>query len=250
MKRIIKSFLVCLMLGAFSCGNAIAVPSWLVPAALRFMSNPDDFFFNLHLDNVDYSPARETSNGGLRLNLLATTLPLTWANMNLKVKVVGENRIAGWGPQIDLVGSYGRITALDILPAMMDDEDDFTAPKMRDYSVGLTLTKAVSGETRLFAGYHHSVFALDFVFPEEVEIAGDETLDALQISRRDNILVTGIRNNLGPRKSITAYMGYGFNYNKIFSRIVWHHRRLEVGFNIYPEGLLVVHPFLGLHWEL
>ena len=227
------------------------MPSWAVPAALRFISNPDDFFFNLHLDNVDYSPAGAEGKGGLRTNLLATTLPMTWANMNLKVKVFSEGRIASWGPQVDLVGSYGRIAMLDILPSMVDDDDDdFSAPKMSDYSIGLTLTASVSDETRLFAGFHHSVFAMDFKFPDPVEITDDETLSSLNISRRDNILVTGITNTLGPRKSLTAYVGYGFNYNKLFSRIVWQHRRVELGFNIYPEGLLVVHPFLGLHWGL
>ncbi len=232
-------------------GRAEAVPSWAVPAALRFISNPDDFFFNLHLDNVDYSPSAAETKGGIRMNLLLTTLPLTWANLNVKAQVLNESSIRPWTPQVDIVGSYGRIAALDILPAVMDDDDDddFETPTMSDYSIGLTLTKAVSPETRLFAGYHHSVFALDIEF-DEVDIAGEETIDSLNISRRDNILVTGISNRFGERSSMTAYLGYGFNYNKIFSRVVWHRRRFELGFNIYPEGLLVIHPFIGMHWGL
>ena len=64
------------------------------------------------------------------------------------------------------------------------------------------------------------------------------------------ILVTGITNILSQDKRIVAYFGYGFSYQKLFSRFAWHYEHLELGFNIYPEGLLVIHPFLGWHWDL
>lgn len=241
--------ILALSLVAPSRSSAADVPSWVIPAALRFISNPDDFFFNLHLDNVDYAPVRAEHRGELRTNLFPTTLPLTWANAALKITLLNDSSLIPWVPQIDLVGSYGRILALDILPSVVDD-DDFAAPTMMDYSIGVTLTKALTRETRVFAGYHHSVFQMDLDFPEPIEITGDDTLKSLNISRKDNILVTGITNRIAPEKTLTAYVGYGFEYNKVFSRLVWNHRRMQLGFNIYPEGLLVIHPFIGLYWGL
>ncbi len=252
MIKSIKILLCGFFLLTGTAGIYAQPPSWIVPAALRFVSNPDDFFYNLHLDNVDYSPSRPDKRVELRTNFLPTTLPLTWLNLNGKVRMLGDGGLSPWVPQVDLTGAYGRIIMLDILPSLMDDEDDDAPePSMTNYSLGMTLAKSVSRETSLFAGFHHSVVSLDIVLPESdiIEITDDVTLEELVIRRKDNILITGISNATGENRMITAYLGYGFNYNKIFSRIAWKRKHLEMGFNIYPEGLLVVHPFLGWRWN-
>ncbi len=249
-KAVLLIFTGAMFFGAASA--AADVPSWLVPAALRFASNPDDFFYNLHLDNVDYTPSRMDDTVSVRTNFLGTTVPLTWMNLNAKVKVLNDRSLTDWSPQVDISAAYGRIIMLDIMPALMDDDDDDAPePSMNNYSIGLTLKKPVSPETSLFAGFHHSVVTLNVQLPgdDEVDISDDVSLDEIVVSRRDNVLVTGISNKTGEDRRISAYMGYGFNYNKVFSRIVWQRRRLEMGFNIYPEGLLVVHPFLGWQWR-
>jgi len=224
------------------------VPSWVIDAALKFANNPDDVFYNFHLDNVDYSPVFANKRATLRTNFLTTLFPFTWVNFNLKVKALPDEKYYYWMPQIDLVGNYGRILALDIAKSAIEDED-FTPPTMKDYSLGILFTKAVSKETRLYTGFQYSVISLNFVFPEPLEITDETTIDSLDISRKDYILVTGITNDIGKQKRMVAYMGYGFAYRKIFSRFTWHYDHLEIGFNIYPEGLLVIHPFLGWHWN-
>ncbi len=223
-------------------------PSWLIPTALRFVSSPDDFFYNLHLDNVDYSPSRAKDTVSIRTNFLATTFPLSWMNLNGKIKILNDSSLTDWSPQVDITGAYGRIAMLELIA-----DEDVPDPSMNNYSVGLTLTKRVSRETDLFAGIHRSVVTLDVSLPEDnvIEITDETTLSSIVVSRRDNVLITGITNTVDfeQEKRITAYMGYGFNYNKIFSRFAWQNRRLEIGFNIYPEGLLVIHPFLGWQWR-
>ena len=91
--------------------------------------------------------------------------------------------------------------------------------------------------------------AFNIEFPDPLEITDETSLSQINVNRRDYILIMGISNILNKHKRIVAYMGYGFSYKKIFSRFVWQYDHLEVGFNIYPEGLLVVHPFLGWHWN-
>ncbi|MEA3506190.1 MAG: hypothetical protein U9R36_01650, partial [Elusimicrobiota bacterium] len=214
---------------------------------LKFIKNPDDAFYNFHLDNADYTPINKESNLSLRTNFLTSFIPFTWGNLSLKYKAVSDRQFNQWVPQVDIVGSYGRIVALDIAAGVSDDED-FSPPSMKDYSIGLLLSKPVSRLTRLYAGYNYSVITFDFNFPEPLEI-GETVIDNLSISRRDHILITGIVNRIRDDKTMAAYVGYGFNYKKIFSRFSWHYDHLEMGFNIYPEGLLVVHPFLGWHWN-
>ncbi|MFC2062160.1 hypothetical protein ACFLUV_06580 [Elusimicrobiota bacterium] len=227
------------------------IPSWVIDAALKFVNNPDDVFYNFHLDNVDYTPVLKERRVTLRTNFLTTFFPFTWANMNAKVKVLSDEQFSSWVPQVDLVGNYGRILGLDIADSFISDDStgSFKAPSMNDYSVGILFTKAVSKETRLYTGFQYSVVALNFEFPEPIEITDETTLSELNIARKDYILVTGIANVVREDKRMAAYMGYGFAYKKLFSRFVWQYDHLELGFNIYPEGLLVVHPFLGWHWN-
>ncbi|MFC2091639.1 hypothetical protein ACFLTD_02570 [Elusimicrobiota bacterium] len=228
-----------------------SLPSWVIDAALKFVNNPDDVFDNFHLDNVDYTPVLEGARGSIRTNFLMSVFPFSWANVNVKINAVSDEKYYYWMPQIDIVGNYGRIVALDMADAYMTDDstDSFKAPTMSDYSVGLLLTKAVSRETRMYMGLQYSVVAINFEFPEPVEITDDTSLSEINVSRKDYILVTGICNVLSDEKRVVAYMGYGFKYKKLFSRFAWHYDHLELGFNIYPEGLLVIHPFMGWHWN-
>lgn len=248
----IKRVTVFLVLLTFFINvRAFAIPGWIVEPALKFISNPDDVFYNFHLDNVDYTPVLESKRATLRTNFLTSFLPLTWGNLNLKIKILSDRSYYDWMPQIDITSNYGRIIALDIISAVMADSstDTFKPPTMKDYNIGLLFTKPVSEETRLYAGFNYSVVEMNFEFPEPFEITSETTLSELNIMRRDYILVTGITNILADDKRIVAYVGYGFKYKKIFSRFSWHYNHLEIGFNIYPEGLLVIHPFLGWHWN-
>jgi hypothetical protein len=242
--------------------DSVSIPVWAVDAALKFITNPDDVFNNFHLDNADYTPVHENAHGNIRTNFFSSFLPLSWGNLAVKVKAVSDGSFASWMPQIDLVGSYGRILALDAASSFIEngsddeghseedsDSSDFVPPTMSDYSAGVILTKAVSKETRLYAGFQYSALTLNFEFPEAVEITEDQTLDELNIEVTDYILITGISNIIREDKRVVAYLGYGFANRKIFSRFAWHYDHLELGFNIYPEGLLVVHPFMGWHWK-
>ena len=232
-----------------------SLPGWVVDAALKFINNPDDVFYNFHLDNVDYTPVLETEPATLRTNFLTTLFPFTWGNLNLKVKALSDEKYYNWIPQVDILGSYGRILALDIASKFIssdsedDDDDTFKPPTMKDYSLGILLTKAVSRETRIYTGFQYSVISINFEFPEPLEITDETSLSELNINRKDYILVTGITNVMEKNKRIIAYVGYGFSYKKLFSRFAWHYDHLEIGFNIYPEGLLVIHPFMGWHWN-
>jgi len=82
----------------------------MVNLGLKFLDNPGDFFFNLHSDNEDSSPLPASDRFGFRFSGFPTFLPLTWANLNVKAKVLSEN---GDTPQIDLTGMYGNLLALN-----------------------------------------------------------------------------------------------------------------------------------------
>src|SRR3989339_1264497 len=105
-----------------SSGLGIDVPGWVIDAGLKFINNPDEAFYDFHLDNTDYSPVMADDRVSIRTNFLTSWLPLTWGNINGKIKIVSDQSFTRWMPQVDLVGSYGRIIALDAASAFMTDD--------------------------------------------------------------------------------------------------------------------------------
>ncbi len=249
----------CIVFGCIINNSAMSIPSWVTDAAWTFVTDYDDVFNNFHLDNVDFTPVLAAEPATIRTNFLPTMLPLSWANANLKVKVLSDKKFYEWVPQVDLTGSYGRLVAFDFMSTLISSDTFKEPPTMNDYSIGITFTKAVSNETRLYAGFHYSAVNMSMIMSDSIkedlpepfdEILGDLlTKEGINIGNKDYILVTGITNVVRKDKRMIAYLGYGFKYKKIFSRFAWNYDHLEVGFNVYPEGLLVIHPFLGWHWN-
>ncbi|MFH2070415.1 MAG: hypothetical protein ABIJ11_04305 [Elusimicrobiota bacterium] len=218
---------------------------------LRFLDNPGDFLFNLHSDNLDFTPVLSKRHGTIRTNFYPTTFPLTWFNLNLKVKTISENSYTGWFPQVDIVGQYGRMAAIDMASSMSSSDSSSSSgtvkPQMSDYTAGLLFTKSVDENTRLYAGVNYSNVILSIKMAQPIDF-GTGTMSEMNVAVADYFLFTGIENKLGENKYVVAHVGYGFRYQKIVSRVAWYHKHLELGFNIYPEGLFVLHPFMAWHW--
>jgi hypothetical protein len=73
-------------------------------------------------------------------------------------------------------------------------------------------------------------------------------MSALDFKISDTFFFTGITHEVQPEKFVVAQIGYGFNYKKLISRIMVSHKHLELGMDVYPEGLFVIHPFIAWHW--
>ena len=220
----------------------------IVNLGLRFLDNPGDFLFNLHTDNVDFTPVIKERHGTIRTNFYPTIFPATWANINVKVKTISDGTFAKWVPQVDISAQYGRMLAVDVASEMMSKESTETVkPSFQDYCIGIIFTKSVEENTRLYAGFNYSNAFINVKFEKAIEF-GAFKMSELDIAVADYFIVTGIENQLRKDKYVVAHLGYGIKQGKIVSRIAWYHKHLELGFNIYPEGLFVVHPFMAWHW--
>ncbi|MBU2615300.1 MAG: hypothetical protein KKG87_07075, partial [Elusimicrobia bacterium] len=119
MVRLIVAFLVILSAQTcLYCGDDFAssdIGKEAINLGLKFLDNPGDFLFNLHSDNVDFTPVIKDKNVTLRTNFYPTTFPTTWLNMNLKVKILSDGGFSPWVPQVDLLGEYGKMAVLDMV---------------------------------------------------------------------------------------------------------------------------------------
>lgn len=216
----------------------------LIDFGLKFLDDPGDFFFNLHVDNTDYSPLPQRRNAAVRFNFFPTFLPFTWANLNTKVKVKNDS---GYWPQIDLVGEYGNILAMQAVQSSDDSSGQQIKPMFYDYSAGVTASKAMDDQTRLFGGVRYDSVNMDVTFSTPV-VMGAFHMSSLNFKVADTSIFMGISHQTGNESFLVAQAGYGFQYKKITSRIMLCHPHYELGMDIYPEGLLVIQPFLAWHW--
>jgi hypothetical protein len=44
-------------------------------------------------------------------------------------------------------------------------------------------------------------------------------------------------------------MGYGLKYKKIVARLSAEYKHLQLGIDIFPEGLFVLHPYVSYIWQ-
>jgi hypothetical protein len=252
MKRLLKSLLLCviLVLSCFIVRPAHAddfanspLGRQLIDLGIKFLDDPGDFFFNLHTDNEDVSPLPQNRNASLRFNFLPTTLPFTWANLSVKIKI--KNDSSSW-PQIDLNGEYGDILALHTVNATNDSGQQIK-PSFTDYSIGITASKKMNNQTRLFGGVKFAAINMEVSFSTPV-VLGNFSMSSLDFSVSDTSIFTGISQKTGNECYTVAQVSYGCKYNKITSRLMLVYPHLELGLDIFPEGLLVLQPFLAWHW--
>lgn len=209
----------------------------LISIGMKFLDNPGDFFYNLHSDNQDFSPVPADRRGAVRFNFFPTFLPLTWGNLSGKVRVLGERASC---PQIDIGAMYGDLLALH---AVQGD----VKPQFTDYAVGVTASKSMDESTQLFGGAKYSAVVMEVAFSTPV-VLGDFRMNDLKFTVSDTMLFAGIRHKTGTNKAMVAQVGYGVKYQKIVARVMATHKHLELGMDIFPEGLFVFHPFLAWHW--
>ncbi|OGS47092.1 MAG: hypothetical protein A2539_08335 [Elusimicrobia bacterium RIFOXYD2_FULL_34_15] len=214
----------------------------LLNLGLKFLDNPGDFFFNVHANNEDFSPVYADKNGSIRFNFLPAFLPFTWANINVKAKLFNEQEIL---PQIDLVGQYGDMLALRFISGDVE-------PSFNDYSGGIVFSKSATDETKLYGGVKYSNVAMNVKLSSSSVIEfGDFRVSELNFKVNDIFVFTGLvhQKDINKPSRLSVQMGYGFEYKKIVSRIMVSKKHMDLGMDIYPEGLFVIHPFLSYHWN-
>ncbi|MDD5688088.1 MAG: hypothetical protein PHE88_09695 [Elusimicrobia bacterium] len=214
----------------------------VINLGLKFLDNPGDFFFNIHANSEDFSPVLSDKNGAIRFNLFPALFPFTWANLNVKAKLFNEQKVL---PQIDIVGQYGDMIALRFISGDVK-------PSFNDYSTGLVFSKSATDETKLYGGVKYSSVGMDVKLSSSSAIEfGDFRVSELNFKVADIFVFTGLvhQKDINVPSLLAVQMGYGFKYKKIISRIMVSKTHLDLGMDIYPEGLFVIHPFIAYHWN-
>jgi len=229
-------------------GAAFAAIDWEskgMQLAGEVIANPAGFFYDFQQDLEGTTPLPPGKRYGVQMGLFPTLLPMTYTNVSAKVRLHGEGRIAPGVPQLDLIGGYW-----DMLAAKMatKDSQSVDSAKFGGYYVGALLSASVSPRVRTFWGYKHSQLKarLDFKAGQEPELLGTK-VNSFDTGFKDDFFIAGIETPKGVGSLWSIQLNYGLGTQTISSKVSWYGKYFELGLNIYPEGVLVVHPVWNCH---
>jgi len=244
MKRLILTFLALFIVKS----PAFAGIDWEskgMQIAGEIISNPAGFFYDFQQDLESTTPLPPGKSFGIQTGLFPSAIPMTYANVSGKVRLHGEGRIAPGVPQVDLIGGYW-----DMLAAKMATKDSETidSAKFGGYYMGAIVSSSVSPRVRTFWGYKRSVLKakLEFKPGEEPDFLGTK-VNSFDTGFKDEFLIAGIETPKGVSKLWSMQLNYGLKTQTIAAKVSWYGKVFETGFNIYPEGVLVIHPYWNMH---
>jgi len=244
MKRtiLILTALVCLNGAAFA---AIDWESKGMQIAGEIIANPAGFFYDFQQDLEGTTPLPPGKTFGIQTGLWGGILPTIGAmpSVSGKFRLHGEGRIAPGVPQVDLIGGYW-----DCPWTKMATSQTIDSAKFGGYYMGAIVSSSVSPKVRTFWGYKHSGMKakLEFKAGEELDFMGT-TVSSFDTGFKDDFLIAGIETPKGVSKLWSMQLNYGLKTQTFSSKVSWYGKFFELGFNIFPEGVLVIHPVWNFH---
>lgn len=211
----------------------------------EIVANPAAFFYDFQQDLEGTTPLPPGKSFGIQTGLFPTLIPLGYANGSAKLRLHAEGRIAPGLPQLDLIGGYQDMIFAKIAANQSDDITDAT---FNGNYLGLILTTSVTPKIRTFYGYKYSQLKakLTFAAGSEPELLGTK-INSFDTGFKDSFLIFGIETLKTTNKFWSMQLNYGLKEKNITTKVSWYGKWFELGLNIYPEGVLVIHPIWNFH---
>lgn len=244
MKRLILASAVLLSFN----GSSFAAIDWEskgMQMVGEILANPAAFFYDFQQDLEATTPLTPGKSFGLQTGLFPTAIPLTYLNASGKYRLHAEGRIAPGVPQLDIIGGGWSMLAARLATK---DSDTIDSAKFGGHYLGAIVSSSVSPKIRTFWGYKHSVLAAKLKFKpgQEVEILNTK-VGSFDSGFKDDFLIAGIETPKGVNKYWSMQLNYGLKTQTFSTKLSWYGKLFELGLNIYPEGVLVVHPVWNMH---
>jgi hypothetical protein len=210
----------------------------------QIVSDPARFFYEIKADAEESLPVSSGKSYTFSVELFPTLVPFTYANASLNYNIYKEGKLSTNMPQIDLMFGAQYMFGAKIASNLTDDIND---ANFWGYDAGLLLSNSFNSRTRTFYGYKHSFVSakLDLNSDKNYELLGVR-INSFDSSFSEDSVIFGVETLKDVNKYWAMQINYGLTNNTLAARISWYGKWFELGFNIYPEGVLVVHPTWSL----
>lgn len=206
----------------------------------QIVSDPPKFFYEMKNDSEITLPVSSGKKYNLNFGLFPTLVPFTYANASINYNLYKEGKINADMPQLDLLAGGAYMVGAKIAA---NSSDDITDAKFSSYHLGFLLTSSLSSKTRTFYGFKHSFLSskLKLSDSKSHKILGVE-IKNFDSSFVENSLIFGVETLKDVDKRWAVQINYGLTNNTLVTKLSWYGKWFELGINIYPEGVLVIHP--------
>ena len=280
----LAALLTCLTGGAWAASGG-AFYNEGVTLASDFVANPAAFFFDFQQDMESTNPLPPTKNYDLNWHF-GQFLPIippyviipipdpTILNLSGKVKILRENGLFPGMPQIDAIGGYWNAGPLlqpfvhsnaascstpnctatgEPNDAAHNAAGDASDPSVKikkasfngDY-YGLVLTSSVEPRVRLYYGWKYSTLDASLNLSKPVDVLGSD-VSSFSTGYHDNFAFFGVEHPTSVNTFWLMSMSYGVGQKSLMTRVSWYRKYMELALDVYPEGVLVLHPSLNFH---
>ncbi len=237
----------------FTGGAASAGVDWTskgMQMAGEIIANPAGFLYDFQQDLESTTPLPPGKSFGVQTGLWGGILPTLAAMPSIsgKYRLHAEGRLAPGVPQLDLIGGYWTSPLAE---SATKNSDTIADAKFNGYYMGAVLSSSVSPRVRTFWGYKRSQLKARARFlpnsnGKYPELLGTE-LKSFDTGFKDDFLLAGIETPKGVGKLWSIQLNYGLKTQTFSTKVSWYGKVFELGLNIYPEGVLVVHPVWNMH---
>ncbi len=244
-----------LTLAALLCLNGAAFASidWQSKGeeiAGEILANPAGFFYDFQQDFEATTPLPPGKSFGVQTGLWGGILPTIAAMPSLsgKYRLHAEGRIAPGVPQIDLIGGYWDCPVVQMAT---NNSKTIKDAKFDGYYMGAIMSSSVSPRVRTFWGFKHSQLKARATFLPDSEgklpqLFGVD-INSFDTGFKDDFIIAGIETPKSISKLWSIQLNYGLKTQIFASKVSWYGKYFELGLNIYPEGVLVIHPVWNFH---
>ncbi|MEF3279781.1 MAG: hypothetical protein K6357_02290 [Elusimicrobiota bacterium] len=206
----------------------------------QIVADPAKFFYEMKSDSELTLPVNSGKKFIYNVELFPTLIPFTYINSSINYNLYKEGKISVNIPQIDIFGGFQYMLGGKIAANESEYIDD---AKFWGYHVGVLISNSMSSKIRTFYGYKHSYLKANLELNplKEFEILG-VNINSFKSDFNEDSIIFGIETLKDINKYWAIQINYGFRNNTLVGRLSWYGRWFELGFNIYPEGVLVIHP--------
>lgn len=211
--------------------------------ASRIISNPAVFFIEMQHDLESTAPVITGKRVSVQSGIIPAFAPAGMLNLSAKYKLHSEGRVRQYLPQIDIAAGYWNMLWTQMAACNSDDikEADFDG-----YYFGVLFAYTVDPKTRFFGGLKHSQLNADLILAEPKKILGANAV-SFDSGFSDNFMMFGIEHLIKPGVWWIANINYSTKQKFLAAKISRYGKYFELGVNIYPEGIVVIHPVVNFH---
>ncbi len=206
----------------------------------RIVAEPSVFLREVKSDSETSLPVRSGYNTSFSYSLFPSFLPMIFLTPSFSKRIYPESDL----PQIDLGGGFQYFAASKAFAQLSNEVDKIS---FWGYHASITASNSMSSRIRNFYGmrYSYSSAELKLSDNKKHELIGVE-LHNFKFTDHAVYVFFGIEFLKDINKYFAIQINYDVNNDMIAMKTSWYGRWFELGFNFYPDGIIVIHPIWNI----